>query len=153
MRLVNREAELPFHQSFEYPFPYGDHEAATALIKLGSSISLNAACCVLTQICYPLDPDVVSKRRTRAVVQEWAATIEHPLRGSMLKCAHSLVEKAPLSQREIVALMSHIGEYDGQPAALALAEVTLAKNDTDEARAAVDRVGEEIRRKWGQLAT
>lgn len=152
MKLHDSNVELPFHQSFEYRFPYGDEGAATALIKRGASISLNAACCVLVQICYPLDPSIVSKTRMRALVQEWVETIEHPLKPPLLRCADALIEKAPLSAGEMIELMNHIGKYDGQLAALALAKVTLDINDTDEAGDTVDRVGQEIRRRWGRPA-
>lgn len=61
MREHNFEVEAPFLERFDCCFPYGDREAASALIREGFEISLNGAFGVLEEICRPPLSAMVSR--------------------------------------------------------------------------------------------
>ena len=121
MILHNAEAEMPFVASFETGFPY-DNASASTLITQGWAISLNAAFCVLNELCRPphLDPRTVSKDRLRELVFEWTSGPDHPLKAPVLHAANALIDDTPLDWREGVEIMRQVGSHDGQRAALGI---------------------------------
>src|SRR5687768_3159107 len=120
MVLHDADAEKSFKAPFDGRFPYDD-PSASALIRQGWKISLNAAFCVLHELCRPPHPHQsnVTKERLRELVTEWAAGPEHPLKAPMVGAALSLVEGKYIPWREGVELMKRVADYDGQRAALA----------------------------------
>jgi hypothetical protein len=146
MVLHDSPAEKPFEASIDARFPYGDASAST-IIRQGWAISLNAAFCVLDELCRPPRSHIVSKERQRELVAEWAAGPDHPLKSNTLKAANALIDNAPIDWREGVRLMRQVGSYDGQRAALGI--VYFASDcgsvEGDEALTETDRA---IRESW-----
>lgn len=147
MLLHDREADSAFDGLIDCQFPYNS-PSASALIRQGWATSLNAAFCVLHELCRPPRECAVSKARLRALVAEWAAGGDHPLKDPVLQAAHALIEGEPLPWRQGVALMERIGLFDGQRAALGIAYFASAEDEDDENSLALTRTNEEIRRRW-----
>lgn len=147
MLLHDAKAEIPFEISFDGCFPYDDEVAASALIEQGWGISLNAAFCVLDELCRPPHQNSVSSQRQRELVSEWTGGPEHALKAPLLRCATALIDGTPLPWQEGVELMSSVGEYDGQRAALSIAYFAsdAGSGEGDHALTVVDI---EIRQKW-----
>ena len=146
MIIHNADAEKAFEAAFDARFPYEDASAST-FIREGWAISLNAAFCVLDELCRPPHPASVSKERLRELVSEWAAGPDHPLKAPVLHAADALIDDAPLDWKEGVELMRQVGSYDGQRAALAIAYFAsdCASTEGDEALEEAER---EIREHW-----
>jgi hypothetical protein len=146
MVLHDAEAEKPFTEAIDCRFPY-ESDKASALIWRGWAISLNAAFCVLHELCRPPKQSSVPKERLRELVSEWATGPDHPLKEPLLEAAHALVDGAYLPWREGVEMMKRVGDYDGQGAALAI--VYMASDcDRREGDDALSRTADEIGRSW-----
>ncbi len=114
------ESERSFCASIDAQFPYAD-PIASKLILQGWQISLNAAFCVLEELCRPPLSVDVSKGRLRELLAEWMDGPDHNLKTPVLSAAHCLIDGKKPPWRESIQLMLHIGDYDGQRAALAIA--------------------------------
>ena len=148
MLLHDADAEKPFEASFDARFPYDDGAAALALIHQGWAISLNAAFCVLEELCHPPVAKNVGKERLRELVSEWAKGPDHPLKLPVLHAARDFIDGTPFPWREGVELMRQVGQYDGQRAALNVAY--LASNTASpEGDRALERTHREICGTWG----
>ena len=146
MILHNAAAEKPFEASFDGRFPYEDASAST-LIRQGWAISLNAAFCVLHELCRPPHPSTVSKERLRELLTEWAAGPDHPLKTPVLQAANALIHETPLDWQEGIELMRQVGSYDGQRAALSI--VYFASDcDSTEGDKALTETDDGIREHW-----
>jgi hypothetical protein len=146
MILHDADAEKPFAAAFDGRFPYEDPSAST-LIRQGWAISLNAAFCVLDELCRPPHPRAVSKERLRELVSEWAAGPDHPLKTPVLHAANALIDETPLDWKEGADLMRQVGSYDGQRAALAI--VYFASDcDSIEGDEALTETDTLIREQW-----
>ena len=146
MILHNTDAEKPFEASFDGRFPY-ESPSASVLIRQGWAISLNAAFCVLDELCRPGFSCRVSKKRLRDLVSEWAAGPDHPLKAPVLKAAHALIDATPLDWKDGVELMKQVASYDGQRAALGI--VYFASDcDSPEGDAALTKADAQIRAQW-----
>jgi hypothetical protein len=118
MRLHDSTREELFLETFDARFPYYDEENASALIREGAAISLNAACCVLNEICRPPISKAVTKDRQHELLDEWAEAVRHELIAFVLPCAQMLIEGDRLPWAEAVEIMEQVGAYDAQRAAL-----------------------------------
>ena len=147
MVLHDAEAEIPFEASFDARFPYNNGAAASALIKRAWSISLNAAFCVLHELCRPPHEESVSKERLRELLTEWAAGPDHRLKAPVLHAARILIEDEALDWRAGAELMRRVGAYDGQRAALAI--IYFASDcDSPEGDEALCAVDAQMREQW-----
>ncbi|MFM6830368.1 MAG: hypothetical protein ACKOVA_08590 [Novosphingobium sp.] len=146
MVLHDADVEKPFEASFDARFPY-DTGSASALIREGWAISLNAAFCVLDELCRPPHPRSVSTKRLRELVSEWTAGPDHPLKAAVLKAAHALIDATPLDWRDGVQLMKQISLYDGQRAALSIAYFA-SDSDCPEGDSALTEIDTQIRTEW-----
>jgi hypothetical protein len=146
MILHNAETEKSFQGSFDACFPYED-ASASALIRQGWAISLNAAFCVLDELCRPPDPRSVSKERLRELVSEWAAGPDHPLKIPVLDAANALINDATLDWKQGVELMRQVGRYDGQRAALGIAYYA-SDCDSTEGNEALTEIDTSLREQW-----
>lgn len=147
MILQDGEAEKSLDASIGGRFPYND-PSASALLARGWQISLNAAFCVLHELCRPPKGVDVKQVRLRELVAEWAeGGPDHPLKMPLLNAAHCLIDHAPLPWPEGAELMKRVAEFEGQRAALAIAYFASDCDDPDgdEALALLDA---EIRQKW-----
>lgn len=150
MLLHDAAAEIPFEASFDGTFPYEDGPKASALIEQGWAISLNAAFCVLYEICLlPSPEEDVSRERRHELVREWAAGPEHPLKAPLLRCAAALINCACLPWQEGIDLMRRVGEYPGQRAALGIAYFA-SDSESCEGDRALTVVDNEVRQGWDQ---
>lgn len=150
MILHNAEAEMALVASFEARFPYVDASAST-LIRQGWAISLNAAFCVLNELCRPPHPDphTVSKDRLRELVFEWTSGPDHPLKASVLHAANALIDDRPLHWREGVELMRQVGSHDGQRAAVGIVYFASDGDSTEGDEARTDTlIG--IQQRWDE---
>ena len=147
MVLHNTASELPFLAAFEHRFPYRD--AAMALIRQGWTISLNAAFCVLNELCRPPFPGVVGQSRMRELITEWAKGPDHPLKAPLLRCAIALITDKPLPWREAILIMEDVGRFDGQRAALGLA-YSAGDCSTEEGDVALNEAEVRVRRGWDE---
>ena len=146
MVLHDANAEKPFEANFDARFPY-ESDSASTLILHGWAISLNAAFCVLDELCRPPLSRSVSKKRQLELVSEWAAGPDHPLKAPVLKAAHALIDVTPLDWRDGVNLMKHVGNYDGQRAALSIVYFASDCNSPD-GEEALTKTDALIREKW-----
>ncbi len=146
MVLHDTEAEKSFTAPFDGRFPYNDL-SAFQLIGQGWAISLNAAFCILHELCRPPTQNHVSKERLRELMSEWATGPDHPLKAQLLRAAHALIADSPLAWREGVELMKCVGDYDGQRAALAIAYFASDSNSR-EGDDTLTIVEAEIRQNW-----
>ena len=140
------EAEKPFIECFDCRFPYGDPSAST-LISQGWSISLNAAFCVLVELCHLPRHIDVDRCRLKEIVDEWAAGPDHPIKMPVLHAVHALVDGNTLPLDECVDLMNYVAGFDGQRAALAIVYYA-ADADTPEGDEALERIYTEIIQRW-----
>lgn len=140
------DAEKPFEASFDARFPY-ENASASTLIREGWAISLNAAFCVLEELCRPPHPPTVSNVRLRELVSEWAAGPDHPLKAPVLRAANALIDDTRLDWKEGVELMRQVGSYDGQRAALAIAYFA-SDCDSVEGDEALSETDTLIREQW-----
>ncbi|MER8862576.1 hypothetical protein NKI19_02490 [Mesorhizobium sp. M0751] len=147
MLLQDNSAEVPFELSIDARFPYSDAGAASAIIARGWSMSLNAAFCVLHELCRPPVGKAVSKERLLELVEEWSLGPDHPLKQPMFRCARTLIRNEPLPWREASAVMQEIGHYDGQRAALAIAYFA-GDSSTSEGDIALSNTDHRIRETW-----
>ena len=146
MILHDANAEKLFEDSFDARFPY-ESDSASTLIRHGWGISLNAAFCVLDELCRPPQSCSVSKKRLLELVSEWAAGPDHPLKAPVLRAACALIDATPLDWRDGVNLMKHVGSYDGQRAALSI--VYFASDcSSPEGAGALSEADALIREKW-----
>jgi hypothetical protein len=146
MILHDAGAEEAFEASFDGRFPY-ENASASILICRGWEISLNAAFCVLHELCRPPHPRAVSKERLRELVTEWAGGPDHPLKAPVLHAANALIDETALNWKEGVELMMQIGSYDGQRAALAIAYFA-SGCDSPEGDEALTETDASIRMQW-----
>lgn len=150
MRLHDPTTEPLFVDPIDARFPYDDKEQASTLIRDGQKISLNAAFCVLHEICRAPQSNTVSKRRQLELLSEWTETVCHEIAAPVLKCARALIEGERLPWNEAVEIMEQIGSYDGQRAALAIAYFS-GDCDTDEGDIALNDAQNRIRSRWDQM--
>jgi hypothetical protein len=147
MTLHDAVAERTFIGSFDAGrFPYWE-PSGPALIREGWAISLNAAFCVLNELCRPPCPGNINEGRLSELVSEWAAGPHHRLKEPLLDAARALITQTPLPWREGIGLMRRVGEYDGQRAALAIAYFA-SDCSTPEADHALTQAQVEITQRW-----
>lgn len=146
---LTADEDIPFEASFDAKFPHED-AAALGIIRLGWTISLNAAFCVLHEICQPPHPRAVSIKRLRELVSAWSVAPDHPLKEPVLQAANALIDQAPLDWRRGVELMKQVGGFDGQRAALAIVYFAsdCVSNEGDEALTKTDA---KIRGHWDAI--
>jgi hypothetical protein len=147
MILQDSSTEASFEPSIDARFPYADASSASAIIVRGWSISLNAAFCVLHELCRPPAGEAVSKERMFELVEEWSLGPDHPLKQPMLRCARALIQNEPLPWHEASAVMQEIGLYDGQRAALGIAYFA-GDSSTSEGDIALSNTNHRIRETW-----
>lgn len=146
MILHDANAEKLFEASFDAHFPY-ESDSASTLIRQGWEISLNAAFCVLDELCRPPQSCSVSKKRLLELVSEWTAGPDHLLKAPVLRAGCALIDSTPLDWRDGVGLMKQVGNYDGQRAALSI--VYFASNcNSPEGAEALNETDALIREKW-----
>ncbi|HET6942889.1 MAG TPA: hypothetical protein VFH89_12075 [Sphingomicrobium sp.] len=146
MILHDAETDKAFTAPIDCKFPYDD-PSASKIISQGWQVSLNAAFCVLHELCRPPRDSAVHKERLRELVSAWAEGPDHPLKAPVVGAANALINGTSLEWREGVELMRRVGEFDGQRAALAIVYFAsyCEAADGDEA---LTRTDAEIRRRW-----
>lgn len=150
MVLHDTPSEVLFVATFDGRFPYADPAAASALIKRGWSISLNAACCVLNEICRPpLVDHRPSEGRLRELLAEWRTGPDHALKPALVQCADALIGDAPLAWEEGLRLMWAISAYEAQRAALLIAYSASDCSD-DDADAGLEAARQKVEAAWVQ---
>src|SRR3569623_2612453 len=121
MKLSDAIADAAFTASFDARFPYDDTAKAIQLIQQGRAISLNAAFCVLHELCrLPQSNIDITSNRQRELSAVWSRDFEHPLIEPLLRCASVLVDGTSLPWTIAVAVMEQVSLFDGQRAALSL---------------------------------
>lgn len=147
MLLYDVAADAEFHDLIDARFPYEDFTLASAMITRGWKTSLNAAFCVLDELCRPPRNSGASKELLRNLIDEWNAGPEHSLKEPLRGCAIRLLSGEYLPWRDGVSLMRLIAQYEGQLAALAI--VYFASDcSTPEGDAALNAANDAIRREW-----
>jgi hypothetical protein len=149
VHLTNDPAEVAFLATFDFAFPYGDAAAATALIEQGWAISLNAACCVLNELCRSPHADVTTKERQLALIDEWSkAGPAHPLKRDILRCARALATDQVVPLEYGLTVMRDVSFHEGQRAALAIAyfATDLSQDDSDR----LTHFEADVRASWDQ---
>jgi hypothetical protein len=147
MREYNTGQEQAFADRVDCRFPYNEHWAAQQLIEEARGISLNAAFCVLHEICSPPHPSPVTLARQQELLSEWIAAIDHPLVEAVRPCAIALLHREQVSSSVAECVLTRVGQHDRQLAALAL--VLSATKDTEPSIIALER---EIRLRWEAAA-
>ncbi|WP_427968786.1 hypothetical protein [Altererythrobacter sp.] len=150
MRLHDSAREERFLETFDARFPYCDEENASALIREGATISLNAAFCVLNEICRPPLSKAVTKDRQHELLEEWAEAVRHELVALVLPCAQVLIKGDRLPWTEAVEVMERVGEYDAQRAAL---NIVYFSGDCDDKAGdvALNLAHSRIRARWEKI--
>lgn len=147
MNLHDVAADAAFEALIDAKFPYDEPAKASAYIAQGWSISLNAAFCVLQEICRPGQGTDVSRQRLVELVSEWRSGPEHPLKAPLLACASALIDGTPLPYPDGVRIMDEVAKYDGQRAALGIAYFA-SDCDTPEGDRALEDAFQRISREW-----
>jgi hypothetical protein len=148
MVLHDAPSEVAFVAAINGRFPYDDAAAASALIASGWSISLNAACCVLNEICRPpFCHHRPGDARLRELLAEWWSGPHHPLKLTLLRCADALLRNAPIPWEEGLRLMRDVSAYEAQRAALLIA-YSASDCSRDEADALLEAARQEIEAAW-----
>ncbi len=147
MRLTDNSREMKFLTRIDCRFPYDDPIISASLIREAASISLNASCCVLNEICRPPQHKLVTSDRQRELIDQWASSFDHELKGLLLVCAAALVNHEPLDWQDAVHIMNCVGGFDGQRAALSVAYFA---GDCDSAvgEAELEAANERVREDW-----
>jgi hypothetical protein len=147
MILHDCEAEKLFIDRFDAGrFPY-EGPLASTIIHEGWGISLNAAFCVLNELCRPPHGGCVSEGRMVELVSEWTTGPDHPLKAPLVQAARALIQNRPLPTQDGVAIMRRVSEYDGQRAALNIAYFA-SDCDTPEENEALECTHAEIVQSW-----
>lgn len=146
MILHDPEADEAFSDLIDAGFPYNG-PAATSLIRRGWAISLNAAFCVLHELCRPPLGCGVTTTRLGELAEEWADVADHPLKAPVLSAARVLIEGRLVPWPDGISLMKRVGEFDGQRAALAIAYMASDEVD-EEAAEALARTEAAVRQHW-----
>jgi hypothetical protein len=147
MILYDADADAAFVDSIDGKFPYNDPAQATATIAQGWSISLNAAFCVLHEICRPGRGVDVRRQRLVELLSEWQSGPEHDLKVPLATCASTLIDGVSLPRRQVSLILDQIAQYDAQRAALSIAYFT-SDCDAPEDDRALNDAYERIRREW-----
>lgn len=148
MREHDAGREQPFADRIDACVPYGEADVVLGLIAEAREISLNAAVCVLYEICMPPYPRQVSPDRQHELLAQWISMIKHPVADLIMPCARALVddERVPPSIAEVV--LRNVSKHDGQLAALAV--VIASTDDTEPSIVALEK---ELRRRWNPAPT
>ncbi|MBC7768868.1 MAG: hypothetical protein H7124_08770 [Phycisphaerales bacterium] len=148
MREYNSGQDQTFADRIDCRFPYNEHGAAQRLIEEARGISLNAAFCVLQEICSPPHPPPVTFARQQELLGQWIAIVDHPLVEAVLPCANALLNREELPSMVAAPILTRVGQHDGQLAALAL-----VLSATDDTAPAIRVLEQEIRLRWEAAAT
>lgn len=143
MREHDAAREQPFADKIDACFPYDEADVALSLIDEAREISLNAAVCVLYEICMPPHPPQVTRDRQHELLAQWMSMIKHPIADLIMPCATALVNHEQLAPTVAEAIMRDVGQHDGQLAALA---VVLAS--TDDAAPSIVALEQDLRQRW-----
>ncbi len=135
--------EQAFKDKIACRFPYNDPEAATRLMDEARGISLNASFCALYEICSPPHPSPTTRSRQQELMRQWASSNDHPLVEVVLPSAAARIEGRQLSPAEATQALSHVGQVDGQLAALAV-----VLSATDDASPTVMDIEQKLRSLW-----
>jgi hypothetical protein len=149
MILHDTAAETSFLASFDADFPYDDEARASALIRQGWELSLNAACCILSELCRPPHAVGVSRDRQLQLLATWSDGFEHPLKEPLLLCARTLIDHESLPWPDAVTLMERIGVFGAQRAALSIAYFA-GDCDTEEGDTALEAAYRRIEGAWSE---
>jgi hypothetical protein len=143
MREHDAEREQPFSDRIDACFPYDEAEAARSLIDEAREISLNAAVCVLYEICMPPHPPKVTRDRQHVLLAQWMSMIKHPIADLIMPCATALVNDEQIAPTLAEAILRDVSQHEGQLAALA---VVLAS--TDDTAPSIVALEQDLRRRW-----
>lgn len=147
MLLHDNQSELVFENGIDARFPYNEKIAAADLIEQGLSISLNAAFCVLEEICRPPQSTAVSPERLIELTELWASYVDHKLCKPVLQCALALIDRKHVPTTKAVETMEYIGQFDGQRAALNIAYFAGDCSTVEKDNLLVE-VDQKIRQRW-----
>ena len=147
MNLHDAAADAAFDALIDARFPYDERAKASAYIAQGWSTSLNAAFCVLQELCRPPHGVNVSRERLVELIAEWRSGPGHALKAPLITCARALVDGTSLAWRDGLLIMDAIAKYDGQRAALGIAYFA-SDCGTPEGDKALEEVFQRICREW-----
>ena len=147
MREYDTAQDRTFSDRIDCRFPYHEHRAARHLIEEARAISLNAAFCVLQEICSPPYHSPVTLSRQQELLGQWVAAVDHPLAEAVLPCAKALLNREEVPPMIAGPVLLRVGQHDGQFAALAL-----VLSATDDTAPAIIALAQEIRLRWEAAA-
>ena len=148
MREHDAGREQPFSDRIDACFPYDEANVALALIDEARGISLNAAVCVLYEICMPPHPPQVTRARQHELLEQWMSMIKHPIADLIMPCARALVDEEPVAPAIAEEILRGVSAHDGQLAALAVVVAS-----TDDTAPSIVALEQELRRRWDPAPT
>lgn len=112
--------EVRFISEVDAKFPYGDAQAATALIKRGCAISSNAAFTIPYELAVrPRSTEASVEPETLLLLLDiWAKLFDHPLKALVLRFAQAMVRGEMLPLSVAVDAMKLVSHYPGEFQAL-----------------------------------
>ncbi len=113
--------ETEFIEKIDCNFPYHSEPQWQALVKLGASISTNAAYMVLHEICRVPRSKKVTLKSKRAMLEYWGQNFNHPTITSVLRAAEVMIKGEELAVEESMSIMENISAYPNQYNALSIA--------------------------------
>ncbi len=113
-------SETEFIEKIDGNFPYHSEPEWQALVKLGASISSNAAYMVLHEICRVPHSEKVTQKSKRALLEYWRQNFNHPTTTSVLRAAEVMIQDEELSVEESMSIMECIATYPNQYNALSI---------------------------------
>jgi hypothetical protein len=148
MREHDAVREQPFADRIDACVPYGEGDAVLALIAEAREISLNAAICVLYEICVPPYPRQVSPDRQHELLAQWMSMIKHPVADLIAPCARALVDDEQIPPSVAEEILRDVSKHDGQLAALAVVVAS-----TDDAAPSIVALERDLRQRWDPTPT
>ncbi len=140
-------SEVEFIGWIDANFPYGRANVWPAVIKLGVSISSNAAFAVLDEICRPPHSYKPSLELRLSMLAYWDQHFDHPLKSLVLPAARALVHDVCIPVDDAIAAMKEIAVWPGEYCALSIPYFAC-----DDVEGHADKVHEDIRKSWQKRA-
>ncbi len=148
MREHDAGREQPFADRIDACFPYDEPAVALGLIDEAREISMNAAVCVLYEICVPPYPHEVTRARRHELLAQWMSMVKHPVADLIMPCARALVDDDPVAPSVAEEILRGVSAHDGQLAALAVVVAS-----TDDTAPSIVALEHELRRRWDPTPT
>jgi len=135
--------ENEFINEIDARFPHWDKVNAHRLIRLGASISPNAAYMVLYELCTPPIKPKVRPYISQKYIEFWSEHFDHPLNSIVVPIAHRIVRHKPVSRLKVMKALNLISAHNGLYNAMNI--VLCAADDTDES---IESLSKQIVSNW-----